>query len=97
MAGPDGNRYRATCPAPFPRRGVFTFQPTVANKIDNTPLEAPFEVRVPPKGVGAGQTFFIRSPGGLGLKVTCPKPFPRGGKFMYTPVACDLENVNVGH
>jgi hypothetical protein len=92
VVGPDGNHYTATCPRPFPRRGVFVFQPSAANKIDHTPLEQPFQVRVPPKGVGAGQRFFVRSPGGFGLQVECPRPFPRGGVFIYTPVARDLDN-----
>ena len=89
VTGPDGHRYKATVPTPFPNKGVFVYHPQPHDKIDMTPLEAPFKVQVP-KGVGAGQSFTVRSPGGLNCSVQCPKPFPRGGTFMYTPIAMDL-------
>ena len=39
----------------------------------------PIELTVP-KGVNAGQTFVYQ-----GYEVQCPRPFPRGGRFMWTP------------
>ena len=76
---PDEKTVQLNCPTPFPAGGTFAYAWTGIP----APVTGLVELTVP-KGVGAGQRFKTTLQDGREVHPTCPTPFPRGGKFMYT-------------
>jgi hypothetical protein len=83
---PDEKTVQLNCPTPFPAGGKFAYAWTGIP----APVTGLVELTVP-KGVGAGQRFKTTLQDGREVHPTCPTPFPRGAKFMYTVPAPGAE------